>query len=119
VNIVILNWQRPLCEGDQEVVKRSGRDESVRVVIHKCMETTLGVSLYSYPDLKLAKTLLHISLMFLFNKIGEQEGGTGSTQKGAGGRECLCEGRHCMAAQTAYTHVSKCKNDKIKKNSSV
>jgi hypothetical protein len=27
VNIVILNWQRPLWEGDQEVAKRSGRDE--------------------------------------------------------------------------------------------
>jgi hypothetical protein len=32
--IVILNWQRPLQEGDQAVVKRSGRDESIRVVIH-------------------------------------------------------------------------------------
>jgi hypothetical protein len=34
VNIVILNWQRPLWECDQDVVaKRSGRDEPVRVVI--------------------------------------------------------------------------------------
>jgi hypothetical protein len=37
VNKVILNWQRPLWEGDQEVVKRSGRDESIRVAIHLCM----------------------------------------------------------------------------------
>jgi hypothetical protein len=28
-NIVILNWQRPLWEGDQEVVKRSGKNESM------------------------------------------------------------------------------------------
>jgi hypothetical protein len=48
-NIVILNWQRPLWEGDWEVVKRSGRDESIRVVIHLCMEAMLGISLYSYP----------------------------------------------------------------------
>jgi hypothetical protein len=33
--LVILNWQRQLWEGDQEVVKRSGRDEPVWVSIHK------------------------------------------------------------------------------------
>jgi hypothetical protein len=27
VNIVIFNWQRTLWEGDQEVVKRTARDE--------------------------------------------------------------------------------------------
>jgi hypothetical protein len=43
--------------GDQEVVKSSGRDESIRVVIHKCMEATLGISLYSYLYLTLAKML--------------------------------------------------------------
>jgi hypothetical protein len=32
-------------EGDQEVVKRSGRDESIRVAIHMCMEAVLGSSL--------------------------------------------------------------------------
>jgi hypothetical protein len=44
-NIVILHWQRPLWEGDWEVVKRSGRDEPVWVVIHMCMEAMLGKSL--------------------------------------------------------------------------
>jgi hypothetical protein len=43
-NIVILNWQRPLWEGDQEVVKRSGRDEPMWVVIHMYMETMLESS---------------------------------------------------------------------------
>jgi hypothetical protein len=38
VNKVILNWQRPLWEGDWEVVKRSGIDEPMPVVIHMCME---------------------------------------------------------------------------------
>jgi hypothetical protein len=73
VNIVILNWQRLLWEGDQEVVKRSGRDESVWVAIHMCMEATLGISLHSYLYLKLAKTLSlsYYLLCFLFNKIRE------------------------------------------------
>jgi hypothetical protein len=35
-------------QGDQEVVKRSGRDEPVWVVIYMCMEAMLGISLYSY-----------------------------------------------------------------------
>jgi hypothetical protein len=39
------------------------------------MEAMLGISLYNYLYLKLAKTLS--------NKIGEQEGGTGSTWKWA------------------------------------
>jgi hypothetical protein len=57
VNKVILNWQRSLWEGDQEVVKRYGRDEPMRVVIYMCREAMLGISLYRYPYLKLAKTL--------------------------------------------------------------
>jgi hypothetical protein len=53
-------------------------------VIHMCMETIQGISLYSYLHLKLPKTLcfsLYRTYFFL-QKIGEQEGGTGS----AGGR---------------------------------
>jgi hypothetical protein len=52
MNTVILNWQRPLWEGDQEVVKRSGRDELMCVEIHKWMEEMLGIFLYSYLYLK-------------------------------------------------------------------
>jgi hypothetical protein len=62
VNIVILNWQRPLWEEDQEVAKRSGSDEPMWVAIHKCMEAMLGISLYSYLYLKLTKTYLMFSL---------------------------------------------------------
>jgi hypothetical protein len=69
-------------EGDQEVVKRSGRNEPIWVVIHKCMEAMLGISLFSYPYLKLAKTLClsYYCLYLLFNKIGEK-GRTGSVWK--------------------------------------
>jgi hypothetical protein len=46
-------------------------------------------------------------LCFFFNKIGEQEGRTGSVWRQDG------RGREKMA-QIMHTHVSKCKNDKIK-----
>jgi hypothetical protein len=62
------------------------------------MEATLRISLYNYPYLKLAKMLCltYNWLRFLFNKIRDKEGGTGSAWKG--GEEWECEG---------YTHVSK------------
>jgi hypothetical protein len=69
------------------VVKRSGKDEPMWVVIHKCMEAMLEISLHSYLYLKVAKTLcLSYLLSFLFNKIGEQEGGTDSTRNKRWGR---------------------------------
>jgi hypothetical protein len=46
-NTVTLNWQRPLWNGDQKVVKRSGRGEPTWVVIHMYVETILRTSLYS------------------------------------------------------------------------
>jgi hypothetical protein len=69
-------------------VNRSGRDESIQVVIHICMETMLGISLYSYLYLKLAKMLClsYYLLCFLFNKIGK-EGIKGSAWKQGGGEE--------------------------------
>jgi hypothetical protein len=71
--MVILNWQRPLWEEDQEVVKRSGRGEPMWVATYKCMEAMLGISLYSYLCLELAKVLClsYYLLCSLFNKIRE------------------------------------------------
>jgi hypothetical protein len=43
--------QRSIWESDWEVVKRSGRDESIWVVIHLYMEAMLGISMHSYPYL--------------------------------------------------------------------
>jgi hypothetical protein len=87
-------------------VKRTGRDEPMWVAIHMGMEAMLGIPLHSYLYLKLAKTLClpYYLLCFLFNKIGEQEDGTGFAWK-FGGR--------------VYTHVSKCKNAKIKKEKKI
>jgi hypothetical protein len=75
VNIVVLNWQRQPWEGDQEVVRRSGRGEPMWVAIHKCMETMLGISLYSYLHLKLAKMLcLSYYLLFFSSTKSENKG---------------------------------------------
>jgi hypothetical protein len=54
---------------DQEVVKRSCREEPMWVAVHKCMEARLGISQYSYLYLKLAKNVMSYLLSFLFNKI--------------------------------------------------
>jgi hypothetical protein len=71
---------------DQEVVKRSGREEPVWVAIHKCMEAMLGISLY----LKLAKMLcLSYLSSFLFNKIREQRAEQVLPEKGDGGEQCI------------------------------
>jgi hypothetical protein len=70
-------------------VKRAGRDEPIWAAMHKCMEPMLGISLYSCLYLKLAKMpyLSYYLLSFLFNKIREQEGGTGSAWKWGEGKE--------------------------------
>jgi hypothetical protein len=77
------------------------------VATHKCMEETLGISLSLSQT---SKNAISYYLFFsLFNKIREEEGRTGSAWKrrGGGGR---CVKRE--VAQTMYTCVIKCKNDK-------
>jgi hypothetical protein len=58
-------------------VKRSGRDESIQVVIHMCMETMLGISLY----LKLAKML---SFLFSLQQNWRKEQVLPGSQEGGG-----------------------------------
>jgi hypothetical protein len=87
-------------------VKRSGKDESIQVAIHKCMEAMLGISLYSYLNLKLAKVLSFLfSLMFSLQQNWRTRGQNRFYLEGEGGGE---------VAQAMHTHVSKCENDKIK-----
>jgi hypothetical protein len=94
-------------------MKGSGRDDSIQVVIYMCMEAMLGMSLYSYLYLKLAK-IVHLSyycLCLLFNKIGE-EGRTGSAWKrrdwrGEGGSKGGGGGQGGEMAQTVYAHMNK------------
>jgi hypothetical protein len=80
------------------------------VAIHMCIEAMLRITLYSYLYLKLAKNCVSYYLIcFLFKKIREQKEGTGSAWKW---EQVWRKGE---VAQTMYTHVSKCKNNKIKK----
>jgi hypothetical protein len=50
-NTETLTQQRSIWEGDQELEKRSVRDESTWVVTHLYMDAILGHSLYNYPYL--------------------------------------------------------------------
>jgi hypothetical protein len=72
------------------------------------MEAMLGISLYSYPYLKLAKTLClsYYCLCLLFNKIGEKDR-TGSAwkQEWWGGEGGSGQGREMT--QTMYAHMNK------------
>jgi hypothetical protein len=72
------------------------------------MEATLGISLYSCVYPKLAKMICfsYYLLCFLFNKITEGVGTSSAWKWLEGGRE--------GGTKTMYTHVNKCKNDKIK-----
>jgi hypothetical protein len=89
-------------------VKKTGRDELIQVVIHLCMEAMLGISLYSYLYLKLAKTLClsYYHLCVLLNKIGE-EGRTGSVWKRGGGGEGGGRRQQGEMAQTMYIDMNK------------
>jgi hypothetical protein len=70
-----------------EVVKKSGRDDPLWVIMHMCMKTILGISLYNYLYPKLLKVicLSYYLLHFLSNKIGEEDR-TGSALKWVGRR---------------------------------
>jgi hypothetical protein len=50
-------------------VKRSGRDESIQVVIHISMGAMLGLSLYSYPSKNAIYVFLIISYVFSLTKL--------------------------------------------------
>jgi hypothetical protein len=96
-----------LWEGDKKVV-RSGMFEPIRIVIHMCMEAILGISLYSYLYLKLAKTLSFLlSLMSSLQQNWrrgqnrfclEVRGWRGEGGAGRQGGEM---------AQTMYAHMNK------------
>jgi hypothetical protein len=83
VNIVILNWQRPLRKGYQRV-NRSGRDESMWVAIHMCMEAMLGISLYSYLHFKLAKCFVSLIIFYVFSSTKSEKKRVEQVHQGRG-----------------------------------
>jgi hypothetical protein len=94
-------------EGDWEVVKRSGRDESIQVVIYLCMEAMLGISVsLSLSQLAKMLCLSYYCLCLLFNKIGEK-GRTGSVWKRGGlGEEGWGRRQEEEMTQSMYAHVN-------------
>jgi hypothetical protein len=66
------------------------------------MEAMLGISLYSYPYLKLAKMLCfsYYFLCFLFNKIGEEGRNESAWMR-------VEKGKRGEIAQTTYTYMNK------------
>jgi hypothetical protein len=87
-------------------MKRSGRDEQMWVEIHKFMEAMLGIFLYNYLYLKLAKH--HVFLLIIFLILLSNWRIRGKT------RFCLEVWGSRVVAQIMYMHTSKCKNNKIK-----
>jgi hypothetical protein len=55
-------------------MKWSGRDEPIWVVMHLCMEAKLGISLYSYLYLKLAKLLCLSYYRYIFSSTKLEKG---------------------------------------------
>jgi hypothetical protein len=54
-------------EGDGEVVKRSGSDESIQVVSHLCIEAAIGISLYSYPYINQQKCFVFLTIGYVYS----------------------------------------------------
>jgi hypothetical protein len=65
-------------------VKSTGRDEPIGVVIHICMETTQGISLYNYLYLKLAKPPF-FSMFYVFCSTKSENTSVGQVLPGEGG----------------------------------
>jgi hypothetical protein len=82
-------------------VKKSGRDETILVVIHICMETIQIISLYSHSSPKPAKNVMFLLLSFMFFLQQDQR------TRGQN-RVCL------KVSKIMYSRVSKHKNDKMK-----
>jgi hypothetical protein len=78
--------------------------------MHICIETTQGISLYSYLLPKLAKILFFFLSYMFFNSKKLENKRVKQVLPGAGGNGT---GKGCPNTYM-YIHVSKCKNDKIK-----
>jgi hypothetical protein len=74
--------------------------------IHKCIEAMLGISLYSYSYLKLTKMLVFLIISYVFSS-------TKSENKRS--KQILPKSVVGGRWPKQYIHLSKCKNDKIKK----
>jgi hypothetical protein len=81
------------------------------VVIHMCMEAMLGISLYSYLYLKLAKTLcryVFLIISYVFSSTKSENKREEQVLPPEGGGEAGVWGRQQgEMSQTMYTHMNK------------
>jgi hypothetical protein len=76
-------------------MRRSGRDEPIQIVIYTCMEAKLGISLYRYSYLKLAKKAIFLIIAYVFSstKLEKRAEQVLPGNEGDGGRERGARGR--------------------------
>jgi hypothetical protein len=103
--VLNITRQRPQWEGDQEIGKRSGRDEPIKVVIHMCMEAMLGISVQLSQASKNTMSFL-LSLMFSLQQNPRRRRQNRFCQEVGGGGEEVA---------SLYTDVIKCKKNNILK----
>jgi hypothetical protein len=90
-------------------VKRSGRDEPMYVVIHKCMEAMLGISLYAHISPKLANILCLSYYLLRFSLQQNWRRGQNKFCLEVRGREEEGSGvQGGEMAQTMCAHVNTC-----------
>jgi hypothetical protein len=77
-------------------------------VIHMCMETTQGISLYSYLHLKLQKYHVFLIIFYVFSSTKSENKRVEQVLPGGGGREVGSPNN-----VHTCTHVIKCKDNKI------
>jgi hypothetical protein len=89
-------------------VKRSGRDESVQVAIHMCMEAMLGISLYTHLYLQLEKCHVFLISCYVFSstKLEKRAEQVLHGSKGGWGRGRWGWGWRGEMASTMYTHMN-------------
>jgi hypothetical protein len=87
-------------------VWRSGKDEPMWVVIYMCLEAMLGISVYRYLYLKLAKCYIFLIISYAFSSTKLENKGWKKILPGKGVGE---------VAQTMYAHVSKFVFSEVKK----
>jgi hypothetical protein len=95
-------------EGDQEVVKRSGRDESIRVLILLCMEAMLGISLYKCPYLNQQKRFVFLIIAYVYSstKLEKRAEQVLPGSEGDGGEKEGTGGKRGKMTQTMYAHMN-------------
>jgi hypothetical protein len=95
-------------------VKRSGRNESIRVVMHLCMKAMLGISLYNYPYLNKQNHFVFLIIANIFSKKWDESAKQVLPGSQGGGRKRHKDrGRNDPNNVCTYEYVNKLKNEPV------